>query len=193
VCSSDLVLRQPLEDGQITISRASGSLTYPSRFILVAASNPCPCGYWGDSIKECTCSNSQIVNYARKISGPLLDRIDLYVKVPRVKYEKLRKVEGQETSKNIRERVEEARSVQGDRFNKLKTKTNAEMSINSIKQFCDIDKDTESLLKEAMDKLAISARGFHKILKLARTIADLEKRKDIEKRDVAEAIQYRQN
>lgn len=185
------VLRQPLEDGKITISRASGSLTFPSSFILIAASNPCPCGYAGDPVKECTCSASQIIKYEKKISGPLLDRIDLHVKVPRIKYEKLRKSEGQETSIAIRERVEKARKIQQERF-KNKKITNSDMGIKEIKTFCEIDKDTEALLKEAVERLAISARGFHKILKLARTIADLNCRQNIEKADVAEAIQYRQ-
>lgn len=187
------VLRQPLEDGKVTISRASGSLAFPSTFILVAASNPCPCGYFGDEIKECTCSNAQIIKYNKKISGPLLDRIDLYVKVPRISYEKLKKIEGQETSKIIRQRVEKARGIQRGRFKETKLKTNSEMGIKEIKKFCLIDDNTEEILKEAVNRLAISARGFHKILKLARTIADLEDRETIEKRDVAEAIQYRQN
>jgi len=187
------VLRQPLEDGKVTISRASGSLTYPSKFILIAASNPCPCGYYGDPIKECTCSNAQIIKYTKRVSGPLLDRIDLYVEVPRVKYEKLRKTEGAESSLTIRERIEEARKIQLERFRGSKTKINSEMGIKEIKRFCEIDDGTESLLKEAVERLAISARGFHKILKLARTIADLDNREGIEKQDVAEAIQYRQN
>lgn len=187
------VLRQPLEDGKVTISRASGSLTYPSSFILIAASNPCPCGYYGDPIKECTCSNGQIVKYSKKISGPLLDRIDLYVKVPRIKFDKLKRAESAESSQKIRERVENARSIQQKRFEGKKAKTNSEMGISDIKNYCQIDKDTENILKEAVEKLAISARGYHKILKLARTIADLENQEKIEKKDVAEAIQYRQN
>ncbi len=196
------VLRQPLEDGKITISRASGSLSFPSNFILIAASNPCPCGYFGDPIKECSCSPSQIVKYNKKISGPLLDRIDLYVKVPRIKYEKLRKTDGSESSNEIRQRVEKAREVQKERFKNLPAppigyaqgvKTNSEMGIKAIKSYCAIDKDSEELLKEALDKLAISARGFHKILKIARTIADLENRENIKRQDIAEALQYRQS
>lgn len=186
------VLRQPLEDGKVTISRASGSLTYPSKFILIAASNPCPCGYFGDDIKECICSSSQIIRYNKKISGPLLDRIDLYVKVPRLKFEKIKRIEGQETSDEIRKRVEKAREIQKQRFKGTKIRTNSEMGIKEIKKFCQADQEGEKILKEAVDRLAMSVRGFHKILKLSRTIADLENRKDICKNDIAEAIQYRQ-
>ena len=187
------VLRQPLEERSITISRASGSLTYPSSFILLAAANPCPCGYLGDEQKECTCLPSQILRYNKKISGPLLDRIDLFVKVPKVKFEKLDKDFSAETSPKIRQRVEKARDIQNKRFNKSNIFSNAEMSVREIKMFCQIDSQTKNLLKEAMDSFGLSARSFHKILKIARTIADLDERQDIKLEDVAEALQYRQS
>ncbi|OIP23629.1 magnesium chelatase [bacterium CG_4_10_14_0_2_um_filter_33_32] len=186
------VLRQPLEDGKITISRASASLTYPSVFILIAASNPCPCGYLGDESKECVCSNSQIINYSKKISGPIMDRIDIHIRVPRVKYDKLRDNRSAESSFMIRERVEKARDIQVSRFANKKITSNAEMGVREIKDFCIVDSDTESILKQAVDNLSISVRGYHKILKLARTIADLENEDNIKQYHVTEAIQYRQ-
>lgn len=186
------VLRQPLEDGKVTISRASGSLTYPSSFTLVAASNPCPCGYYGDDVRDCSCSATQVLNYSKKISGPLLDRIDLYIKVPRLDYDKLRNRTKNELSSGIRKRVEKARDIQAKRFNVKKTKINSEMNIKDIDNFCTIDKDTEELLRNAVNKMALSGRSFHKILKVARTIADLELRENILLTDVAEALQYRQ-
>lgn len=185
------VLRQPLEERRITISRASGSLTYPSNFVFVAAANPCPCGFLGDEQKECTCSVSQILRYSKKISGPLLDRIDMYVEVPKIKYDKLEKSEDQESSASIRTRVEKARNIQEKRFLGSSIKTNSEMGPKEIKMFCQIDKETQQILRNAVDNLGLSARGFHKILKLARTIADLENRDRIELSDVAEALQYR--
>lgn len=187
------VLREPLEERKITISRASGRVTYPSNFILVAAANPCPCGYYQDEEKECVCSNSDIVRYNKKISGPLLDRIDIFIKVPRVKYEKLKSENSGESSSNIRRRVEEARKIQENRFLGTEIKTNSEMGIKEIRTYCRVDKETDDILKNAVDNLILSARGLHKILKLARTIADLDNSKDIQKKHVLEAIQYRNN
>jgi len=187
------VLRQPLEERAITISRASGSLTYPSSFILLAAANPCPCGYLGDEQKECSCLPSQILRYNKKISGPLLDRIDLFVKVPKVKFEKLDKDVSAESSSKIRERVERARNIQNKRFGNSRIFSNSEMSVKEIKMFCQVDNQTKNLLKEAVDNLGLSARSFHKILKISRTIADLDERQNIKLEDVAEALQYRQS
>lgn len=187
------VLRQPLEERKITISRASGSLTYPSSFIFIAASNPCPCGFLGDETKECTCSVSQIIRYSRKISGPLLDRIDLYVKVPKIKYDKLESEKNGEASKDIRERVERTREIQDKRFANSNIKINSEMNPKEIKMFCQTDNETKKILRDAVDNIGLSPRGFHKILKIARTIADLDDREGIDIKDVTEALQYRQN
>ena len=185
-------LRQPLEDGLITVSRAKNSYTYPAKFILVAAMNPCPCGYATHPTKACVCSSIQIRRYQRKISGPLLDRIDLHVEVPQLKYEKLASKKVAEDSASIRKRVEKARQIQGSRFQKQTIKTNSEMNIPQIKKYCQVDRTGESLLKNAVDKMNLSARGYHRILKLARTIADLSNEEDILKNHIAEALQYRQ-
>jgi magnesium chelatase family protein len=181
-------LRQPLEDGIVTISRAKGTFTYPAKFILVAAMNPCPCGYANHPTKPCTCSANQIKKYQRKVSGPLLDRIDLHVEVPQLKYEKLASEKVAEDSASIRNRVEEARKIQRERFGRI----NSEMTILEIKKYCQIDSTGESLLRNAVDKMNLSARGYHRILKLARTIADLNNEKNILKDHLAEALQYRQ-
>jgi len=181
-------LRQPLEDGMVTVARARGTYTYPAKFILVAAMNPCPCGYATHPTKECVCSANQIKRYQRKISGPLLDRIDLHVEVPQLKYEKLASEKVAEESKSIRKRVEKARKIQRKRFRK----TNSEMTIPEIKKYCKIDSTGESLLRNAVDKMNLSARGYHRTLKLARTIADLAEEENILKNHIAEALQYRQ-
>ena len=184
-------LRQPLEDGLINVARAKASYVFPARFILVAAMNPCPCGYYGDPEKECTCSANQINKYQRKISGPILDRIDLYVEVPHIKYEKLtdEKLEG--SSAEIREKVEKAREIQLKRFANENIITNSEMGIPEIKKYCQTDKIAAALLKNAVNNLHMSARGYHRILKLARTIADLEESPNISHSNIAEALQYR--
>jgi len=187
------VLREPLEERKITISRASGRVTYPSNFILVAAANPCPCGYYQDEEKECVCSNADIVRYNKKISGPLLDRIDIFIKVPRIKYEKLQNSSVGEPSLDIRDRVEAARDIQANRFAGTSIKTNSEMGIKELKKYCKVDEETNAILRNAVDNLILSARGLHKILKLARTIADLNSDKNILKEHVLEAIQYRNN
>jgi len=182
-------LRQPLEDQHITISRAAGSLHLPAQFILIAARNPCPCGYFNDPVKPCTCAPSQILRYQKKISGPLLDRIDLHIEVPPVKYEKLRQEQLAEESKEVRKRVEKARQIQLERFDK--TKTNSQMSNKELKEHCRLDEQAENLIKEAMIKFGLSARAYSRLLKIARTIADLEGITSISSAHVAEAIQYR--
>jgi len=189
-------LRQPLEDKVITISRAQGSLTFPASFILMASQNPCPCGYWGDSQKQCICTASQIIKYQKKISGPLLDRIDLYLDVPRVKFEKLTNEADEESSCNIRERVLIARKIQELRFldcikRRKKIYTNSEMNSSDIKKYCQMGETSKKLLKQAVDQLNLSARSYFKIIRLSRTIADLEQSAIIKPKHVAEALQYR--
>lgn len=186
------VLRQPLEDGQVTISRAAGKFTFPSRFSLVAAMNPCPCGYLGDPGRECRCSPNQIEKYRQRISGPLLDRIDLHVDVPAVDYKELRRESGGESSALIRERVEEARQVQLARFvSHPGVITNADMGSRLVSEFCRLDRQSERTLEQAMDTLNFSARAYDRILKVSRTLADLEGDKDIREVHVMESIQYR--
>ena len=184
-------LRQPLEDGLISVSRAKGAYTFPAQFILVAAMNPCPCGYANDPEKECTCTPQQINRYQRKLSGPILDRIDLYVEVPHVKYEKLtdEKIEG--SSAEIRQKVERAREIQLQRLKNDGITTNSEMGILLIKKHCKTDSAGDALLKNAVNNLHLSARGYHRILKLARTIADLGELPNITSNNIAEALQYR--
>jgi magnesium chelatase family protein len=185
------VMRQPLEEGKITISRANGSLTFPAKFILVAAQNPCPCGYANDPERQCTCNMSQIVKYQKKISGPLLDRIDIHLEVPKVPYKKLTSDSVNENSENILSRVVQARKIQEKRFIDSRTITNSEMNLEEIKKFCQINNESKNLLEIASKQLGLSARGFHRILKLARTIADLSESKSIETNHIAEALQFR--
>ncbi|MFH1456865.1 MAG: YifB family Mg chelatase-like AAA ATPase [Patescibacteria group bacterium] len=184
-------LRQPLEDGVISISRVQGTLSFPAKFILMAAMNPCPCGYLTDPQKNCTCTQTQILNYQKKISGPLLDRIDLHIEVPRVEFEKLTNNTQSEGSKSIRERVQQARNYQLERLKQEKIITNAEMSSEQVKKYCPIDAPIKQILRGAVDTLHLSARSYFKILKLARTIADLSEQKNILQEHVAEALQYR--
>jgi magnesium chelatase family protein len=184
-------LRQPLEDGLVTVSRAQGSISFPAQFILLAAQNPCPCGYLGSDYRECICSPTQIIKYQKKISGPLLDRIDMYVEVPRVKIEKLSGENKAESSKTVRSRVIMARKIQQERFKGTKIKSNSEMKNNDIKKYCQVDDQTKKLLNSAVEKLGLSARGYHRILKLARSIADLTGEKGILPEHIAEALQYR--
>jgi magnesium chelatase family protein len=184
-------LRQPLEDGIISVSRAAGNLTFPAKFVLVAAMNPCPCGYLTDSSKECVCSSSQILNYSKKISGPIIDRIDLHIEVPRVDFEKLSGIEPGEASINIKQRVEEARKKQRERFKKERFITNSEMSSEAVKKFCPVNEESKQILKNAVDQMHLSARAYFRILKLSRTIADIENSEKIETGHIAEALQYR--
>jgi magnesium chelatase family protein len=185
------MLRQPLEDKIVAISRSAGSLTYPANFTLIASMNPCPCGYFGDSVKECTCSMAMVKAYQKKISGPLMDRIDIHVEVPRVPFEKLSSQRTGEPSAKVRERVEAARAIQRKRFEGTTLQTNADMGPAEIRKFCPIDETSTNLLKAAMTQMQLSARAYHRILKLARTIADLAGSEDIKTAHIAEAIQYR--
>ena len=184
-------LRQPMEDGHVTISRAAGSVKFPCRFSLVAAANPCPCGYLGDETKNCVCSPSAITRYQKRISGPILDRIDIHITVPAVKVEKLTTVSKSESSKVIQSRVQKARDIQEKRFKNLLITSNAEMSSKTMKQYCNLDQPSIILLKQAISKLNLSARSFHRVVKIARTIADLESSIKIKQNHVAESLQYR--
>jgi len=188
-------LRQPLEDGSVTIGRAKSTITYPARFMLAASMNPCPCGFFSDPHKECTCTIHMIKKYRAKISGPLLDRIDVHIEVPSIKYESLAKKEPGEPSEKIRVRVNKARQIQLERFKDLKKKkpiyNNGQMESREIRRFCEIDATSESLLKTAIDRFGLSARAYDRILKVARTIADLESSTNIKPSHISEAIQYR--
>ncbi|MDQ1333947.1 MAG: magnesium chelatase family protein [Thermodesulfobacteriota bacterium] len=185
------VLRQPMEDGLVTISRAATTVAYPAEFMLVAAMNPCPCGFLGDPKRECTCSTLQIQRYRAKISGPLLDRIDLHLEVPAVPYKDLSGISEGAASGEILKRVMAARKVQEGRLARTKIFTNARMTSRHIKQFCVMDSESSSLMERAMERFGLSARAHARILKIARTIADLEASPDIRPPHVAEAIQYR--
>ena len=184
-------LRQPLEDGVVTISRAQGTLAFPSKFSLVASMNPCPCGYLSDPEIECTCSPTQIIKYQKRISGPLLDRIDLHIEVPRIKFEKLSAEELSESSENIRRRVEMAREIQNRRFEGKKIVSNSEMNSKQVREYCQIDSQTLDLLKNAISQFQLSTRAYYRILKLARTISDLDNSVKIKTPHVAKALQYR--
>ncbi|HWC29639.1 MAG TPA: ATP-binding protein, partial [Dehalococcoidia bacterium] len=188
------VLRQPLEDHLVTISRAHGSVTFPANFMLIAAMNPCPCGNYGDPVKPCVCSESTVSRYQRRISGPLLDRIDIFVEVPRVDYEKLSSLAPAEPSSQVRSRIDRARQLQTERFAARPAQCNSEMSPADVRDFCqaDLDEPVRSFLKMATNQLSLSARAFHRILKVARTIADISGSQEITTAHVAEAVQYRQ-
>jgi magnesium chelatase family protein len=185
------MLRQPLEDRVVTISRAAGTLTFPANFTLVAAQNPCPCGYHGDSERQCVCPPSAVTRYSKRISGPLLDRIDIHVDVPRVNYEKLTSERLGEPSSMIRERVIAARVLQAERFHGTALYTNADMGAAEVRRWCQIDTAGQSLMRAAMRQLQLSARAYHRVLKLARTIADLAASEQIGPAHLAEALQYR--
>ena len=185
------VMRQPLEDGNVTISRVAMSLTYPSIFMLVAAMNPCPCGYFSDPKHECTCSPLQIQRYMSKISGPLLDRIDIHIEIPPLNYKELSEEITHENSSAIQKRVDPARTVQQKRFTRSKIHCNAQMSTRQIRTYCKIDDRSHKLLEQAIDKLGLSARAYTRILKVSRTISDLEGSEQILSEHISEAIQYR--
>jgi len=187
-------LRQPLEDRIITISRAQGSLTFPADFMLIASQNPCPCGYLTDNDRECICSQAQIVRYQQKISGPLLDRIDMIINIEKVKTEELIQPSEvlEESSEEIRKRVESAREIQRQRFHKWDIKTNSSMNIKQIQEICILDKPSQQLLSQAVNKMNLSARAYNRILKISRTIADLSNSNLITINHIAEALQYRE-
>ena len=186
------VMRQPVEDGRVTVSRAAGSVTFPSEFMLVAAMNPCPCGYFADLKRECRCSPVQVQRYRQRISGPLLDRIDLHIEVPAVEYRDVSSNRPEESSNAIRERVSQARRRQHQRFsNNGKTTCNARMTAKQLKQYCRLTDDGNELIRIAMSDLNLSARAYDRILKVSRTIADLESSDEIKSDHVSEAIQYR--
>jgi magnesium chelatase family protein len=185
------VLRQPLEDGRVTIARAAMTLSFPATFMLAAAMNPCPCGYFNDPSHECTCTPPMIQRYVSKISGPLLDRIDIHIDVPAVKYKELRAEASAESSAEIRARVECARSAQQARFAGSKIYANSQMTPKLIRKHCRLDAACEQLLETAMTRMGLSARAHDRILKVSRTIADLEGAAEIATKHIAEAIQYR--
>lgn len=185
-------LRQPIEDGAITVARAKHNVTFPSRFMLIAASNPCPCGYLNSPDRPCTCSNGQIAMYRRKLSGPLMDRMDLFIEVPAVKYEKLVDTSNEQNpSAALRVRIEKARQLQKERFAGTAMLTNSDMNIPAIKQYCAHDEKSQQLLKKYVDAGKLSARGYHRVLKVARTIADLAQMPNIQYDHIAEALMYR--
>lgn len=185
------VMRGPLEDGVVTISRVNATLTYPCDFMFVASMNPCPCGYYGSKDKECTCTPQMISKYMGKISGPLLDRIDIQIEVTPVKYQKLDSSERTETSKEIKERVDKARKIQRERYAKEKVYSNSQLTPKLIEKYCKLNEKSKTILQAAFEKLGLSARAYGRILKVARTIADLDGKENIEEKHVAEAIQYR--
>ena len=185
------VLRGPLEDKIVTISRLNTAITYPCNFIFIASMNPCPCGYYGASDKQCNCKPEQIKKYINKISGPLLDRIDLHIEVESVKYEKLQNNENIENSKEIRKRVNEAREIQLDRYKEYSIFSNSELTPELVEKYCKLDLPSKRILENAFERLRLSARAYGRILKVARTIADLNESININSKHIAEAIGYR--
>ena len=187
------VLRQPLEGlpREVSISRANGTVTFPANFMLVAAQNPCPCGYFGDPTHTCTCSNSMVTRYQKRISGPLMDRIDIHVDVPRVPFEKLSSGRRGESSDDIRARVEAARARQAERFREVGIFANADMGPSEVRVICKLDGTGKKLMQSAVTQMGLSARAYHRVLKLGRTIADLAGSEEIQPAHLAEALQYR--
>jgi len=184
-------LRQPIEDGAITVSRVQGTVTYPCNMMLIAAMNPCPCGYYTDPRRQCNCSPMQIHRYLSRISGPLLDRIDIHINVPAVAFRDLQDTRTGATSAQIRDAVERARQIQRERFKRTKISANAQMSTRQVKQHCILDRACSALLSQAMDAMSLSARAYTRILKVARTAADLEGSDAIRPQHITEAVQYR--
>ena len=185
------ILRQPIEDGEVTISRVSGTITYPCSMMLIAAMNPCPCGYYGHPTKECNCSEKAISKYLAKVSGPLLDRIDIHIEVPPIEFSDLSSKKDAENSAQIKKRIDAAKKIQLERFKKHKILSNATITPDLLHKACVLTKNAENLLKKAFDKMGLSARAYSKILKVSRTIADLSFSEEIKSSHVAEAIQYR--
>ena len=185
------VLRGPLEDGSVTISRVNSTLTYPSNIMLDASMNPCPCGYYGSDDNKCNCSEQAISKYIGKISGPLLDRIDLHIEVKPVEYKKISSEEKIETSEEIRQRVNEARKIQLKRYEGLNIYSNSELTPKLIEKFCRLDNNSKEILKLAFERLCLSGRAYGRILKVARSIADLDGKEQINETHITEAIQYR--
>jgi len=185
------VLRQPMEDGLVTISRAAANLTYPARLQLISSMNPCPCGYRGDMARACTCTPPQVAKYQARISGPILDRLDIHIEVPRLRHDELLSTRQGEASASVRERITRARAIQQQRFTHTPILNNAQMRPKDMKQFCPLSEDVQSLLRTAIDQLHLSARAYDRILKLARTIADLDASESLAIPHIAEAIQYR--
>lgn len=186
-------LRQPMEDGVVTISRAKGSVTYPASFILVAASNPCPCGFYGDPKRACTCLPGQIARYEKRVSGPILDRIDIHIEVPSVETQKLvgKDQINAEKSKEIQKRVQRAREIQTRRFKVSKIKSNSEMNTKEVKNYCLLSDECRTMLTSAVATMSLTARSYFKVVKIARTIADLAGEAKINSLHIAEALQYR--
>ena len=184
-------LREPLEEKEITINRLSGNYRYPCNFMFIASMNPCPCGYYGDEERECKCTPTEIHRYLKRISGPLLDRIDIQIEVKRTKIEKLNSNFKAESSKNIKQRVNMARKIQNERYKTFRIKSNSELTTKLIGEFCKIDEEANTLLQRAFEMLKLSVRGYERVLKVARTIADLDDEKIIRAKHIAEAVQYR--
>jgi magnesium chelatase family protein len=184
-------LRQPIEDGQVSIARVAGTLTYPCNIMLIAAMNPCPCGYFGHPSRQCSCPDGAAARYVNKISGPLLDRLDIHVEVPPVNYDQLSSKAKGESSETIRKRVNEARNFQLERYQNAGILANASLTAPMLQKFCPMDDQAKETLRRVFDKLGLSARGYDRILKVARTIADLDKSEVIRTPHIAEAIQYR--
>ena len=183
-------LRQPLEDGSITVARAYGTFSYPARFMLVATKNPCPCGYYQSTQKECSCTMANILRYQKKVSGPIADRIDMHIEVPAVEHAKLAGAALQGESEQARERIKQARALQAARFAESRITLNAHLNVRQIKKHCLLDNASEAMLSQAMATLKLSARVYHKVIKIARTIADLEQSEHIEPHHIAESLQY---